>query len=84
MKVKLVAIRDIQANDYGPPNTAVHIGTAIRNFQDQCTGVIQGDPTIRNHPEDFELYELGEYDTETGEMTNAKKQIAAGINFRKQ
>ena len=81
MKLYVIAIRDIKANDFGPPATVPHLGSAIRNFEDQCTGVVQGDPTIKNHPEDFELYQIGWYESNTGEMTNEKTQLSAGSNY---
>lgn len=82
MKYHLVAIRDIKTNSFGTVVQTPHLGSAIRQFGDQCTGKMQnGDPALRNHPEDFELYQLGFYDDSTGELSNEKTQIAIGSNF---
>lgn len=82
MKLYIVAMRDIATNCYGPPTAVTHLGSAIRNFEDQCTGVVQGDPTLRNHPEHFELYQVGTYDDTTGEFVNDKLQLSVGANHK--
>lgn len=84
MKQLIVAVRDIKGNCYGPPHQVQHLGGAIRSFQDTCEGKQQnGDPTIAQHPEDFELYQLGFYDDATGEMINDKQQLAVGSNYKR-
>lgn len=86
MKLFLIATRDIKTDSYGVPITTQHLGSAIRAFEDQIQGKTpNGDQTLINHPEDFELYQLGYYDDNTGEFENAKMQLAVGANYaRKQ
>lgn len=66
MIFKVLATRDIKANVFGIPMFVPHIGLAIRSFGDECRR--KGDPqnVLGNHPEDFELVQLGEYDDESG------------------
>lgn len=81
MKMHVVAMRDIKTNSYGPPQVVTHLNAAIRAFEDQCKGKVGNDPTLANHPEDFELYQLAIYDDNTGEFSNEKAQIAIGSNY---
>ena len=49
-------------------------GQLVRNIQDE----MQKEPTttINAHAEDFELFEVGEFDTETGQLTgHAPKSV---------
>lgn len=59
MKLFVVAIRDSAAVAFGIPQFCGSRGTALRSFTDACN-----DPqsAINKHPEDYELYCLGEYD----------------------
>lgn len=87
MKLQIIALRDIKANVYGQPMFVPNIGAAIRNFGDQVQDPNSG--PLHKHPEDFELWHLGEYDdndgsfyTDTGGGTFTAKQLAVGSNFR--
>lgn len=83
-----MVIRDISANMYTQPVTVASIGAAIRDFGDRCQGKAQGQQPgdmIAMHPEDFELYVIGEFgdgDGKITEYTEARKQIAAGTNYK--
>lgn len=84
MKLKVLVVRDIKANVYGQPFYAATTGAAIRNFGDQC---LSGDPNnmLTKHPEDFELYKLGEYDDEHASFElHTPEQIAVGSSYVKQ
>ena len=73
MKSKMVCIRDIKIGAYGQPVTVPSIGAAIRSFEDaQKPGA---DSDVSKHPEDFELYHLGDYDDEKGEIVVNDKPI---------
>lgn len=84
MKYHVIAVRDIVADVYNVPMFVPHLGGAIRAFGDACQA--EGRENIQMHPEDFELYHLGEYDdnTATIEMLTKPKQIAVGSSYRKQ
>nr|AVQ10329.1 DNA binding protein VP4 [Gokushovirinae environmental samples] len=95
MHFKVIVTRDIKANVYSTPMFVPHIGQAIRSFGDACQKK-DNDPNnvLGNHPEDFELILLGEYDDETGiflehgsdvpDTTHAwkKHQLAVGSNYK--
>lgn len=82
MKLFIVAIRDIKTNLFGQPIPVRALGEAIRSFEDQCGGR-GNDNMLKNHPEDFELYQLATYDETTGEFVNEKVQIAVGGNYKR-
>lgn len=78
MKLKIVAVRDRAADVYGQPNFVTNLGTAIRSFGDEVNRKAENN-AFNAHPEDFDLYELGEYDDELGEFTTIRpRQIAVG------
>lgn len=61
MLYKLFTIRDSAANVYGVPFFVAHAGQAMRMFSDEC----KGDKSVMGtHPEDFELFHIGEYNDE--------------------
>lgn len=91
MKMQIVATRDIVANLYGQPMFVPTLGQAIRSFGDGCQNTGDANNILAKHPQDFELWHLGEYDDETGrflvehdDSTFERKQIAVGANYRKQ
>ncbi len=83
MKMQIVAVRDIVSNAYSQPQFALHIGQAKRAFGDQCRSN-EGD--MGRHPEDFEIWHLGEFDDNTGqfELLETPVQIDVGSNYRRQ
>lgn len=85
MKLQVIATRDIVANVYGAPMFVVNLGSAVRNFGDECKRK-EPNNILAAHPEDFELWHLGEYDDNNGVITpyppEERKQIAVGANYR--
>lgn len=65
MKQKLFALYDKVAEQYGPIFQAVNINTAIRTVQNM---------KIRAY-EDFDLYELGEWDMELGTLKTYDEKL---------
>lgn len=63
MKLRLFAIRDGAVKQFFPPACHQTPGEAQRWFQDM---VVKPGTIFNNHPKDFALYEVGEYDTESG------------------
>ena len=63
----IVAVRDRQLNAYMRPFTAQTRGQAIRSFRDEVNR--QGSE-LNTHPEDYELYQLGTFDEETGVISD--------------
>lgn len=72
MKLKACSIYDKRAQAYGPPMCYPTLGVAERSFSD---AVNDAGTTLHKHPEDYQLYELGEFDTETGEYTQKPARV---------
>lgn len=78
MKRVVCAVRDRASDTFGSPFYVVARGQAIRNFADEINRSA-ADNQLYMHPEDFDLYELGFYDDDTGLFeTGVPKQIAIG------
>ncbi len=65
MKLVLCTVKDRAADAYGRPMFVPSVGVAIRSFSDE---VNRKDPDnqLFNHSDDFDLYELGEFDDNSG------------------
>lgn len=78
MKQKIFAVRDRATDSFGQPMFLVNTGQAIRSFSDEINRAAE-DNMLHKHPDDFDIYELGEYDTDTGLFaTGTPLQIAIG------
>jgi len=65
MKLVLCSVKDRAADAYGRPMFVPSVGVAIRSFSDEVNRKDQ-ENQLFNHPDDFDLYELGEFDDNTG------------------
>nr|QJB18862.1 MAG: nonstructural protein [Microvirus sp.] len=65
MKLTLCTVKDRAADAYGRPMFVPSTGIAIRSFSDEINRVAE-DNQMYNHSDDFDLYELGEFDDNTG------------------
>lgn len=63
MKLVVCAVKDRAVNAYNRPIFVPTVGVAIRSFNDEAN---RKDSEMNNHPEDYDLYELGSWDDETG------------------
>jgi hypothetical protein len=79
MKMVICSIRDSAADAYGRPFFLPSVGVAIRSFTDEVNRSSE-DNQIYQHPEDFDLFELGEFDDTTGRfvLLDTPKQLALG------
>ena len=79
MKMVICSIRDSAADAYGRPFFLPSVGVAIRSFTDEVNRSSE-DNQIYQHPEDFDLFELGEFDDTTGRfvLLDVHKQLALG------
>ena len=72
MKIKAYALKDILVEAFNAPFYAPNDRVAQR----VCSDVASDPETlIGKHPEDFDLYLLGEFDDHSGEFTNSLKFI---------
>lgn len=83
----IVSIRDNVSQLYMRPEYVVHRNAAIRAFQDEINRQSQPGQqnNLFNHPDDYDLYEMGHWDDVSGEFEIHKvpEMIAQG-KFTKQ
>ena len=78
MKMKIFCVRDRATIQFGNPMFLVSQGQAVRSFVDEVNRA-EKENQIYQHPDDFDLYSLGDYDTETGIFeTGIPEQILTG------
>lgn len=65
MILTMFAVRDIATSQFGNPMFLISEGQAIRSFADEVNRE-EKDNMLNKHPEHFELYKLGEYNTDNG------------------
>lgn len=81
MRYKIVSVRDRAIDTFGQPVFVASLGGAIRSFGDEIKRV---DPNnnMNKHPEDYDLFHIGEYDDETAEFFPQRPtQIAVGKDY---
>ena len=83
MIMVICSIRDSAADAYGRPFFLPSVGVAIRSFTDEINRAAE-DNQIYQHPEDFDLFELGTFDDSTGkfELFDVPKQLALGRQIK--
>lgn len=74
---KVFAIRDIKAEAFDKPFFLSTVGQAVRAFSDE---VERSDSMLHKHPDDYTLFELGEYDDSFGTFVclPAARQLISG------
>jgi len=79
MRLYIFAVRDIATAQYGTPMFLIAEGQAVRSFSDEINRSA-ADNALYMHPDDYELFFLGAYDTETGKIDPLPdpKSIVAG------
>jgi len=76
MIYKVVAIRDKAIEAFGQPIFVSAVGQAVRSFGDEVKRVDQNNG-INKHPEDYDLFLLGTYDDQTGELYSQTPEVVA-------
>lgn len=80
VKLKIFCVRDRATDQFGNPMFLIAMGQAIRSFTDEINRQA-ADNQMYAHPDDFDLYDLGDYDTDTGTFTTkAPDMVAIGKN----
>lgn len=76
MNLKVYAIYDSKSEAYSKPHLELTRGLALRSWDS-----IVNDPnsSINKHPEDFTLFELGEYDPTSGQFQNHSTPLSLGV-----
>lgn len=80
-KLIMFNVYDSKAMVYDKPFCMMSKGECIRGFIDALK---RTDTTLGQHPGDFTLFEVGEYDQKTGtvSMLNAKINLGNGLEFK--
>jgi len=65
MKLILCSVKDRAADAFGRPMFVPSTGVAIRSFADEINRSAE-DNQMYHHSDDFDLYEFGEFDDNTG------------------
>ena len=65
MKMIVCSIKDRAADAFGRPFYVPAVGVAIRSFQDEVNRAAD-DSQIFQHPDDFDLFDLGVFDDASG------------------
>lgn len=77
---KLYTIKDLAVEAYGPLFEARAHGEAIRLFKDEATN---SESRISKHPQDFELFYMGEFNDQNGEFnTPAPEKLARATDYK--
>lgn len=75
----LVALYDRAVQAHAPIMTVNTRGEAIRSFKD---AVNDPQSPLYKHPTDYELYQIGTYNEETGEISANREQIARAEDMK--
>ena len=85
MILVLCTVKDRAADAFGRPMFVPSVGVAIRSFSDEIN---RKDPEnqLFNHPDDFDLYELGEFNDNNGlfVLHHAPKLLSLGKQVKIQ
>jgi len=68
MILNICTVKDRAADAFGRPMFVPSTGVAIRSFSDEINRN-NAENQLYNHPDDFDLYELGQFDDNTGCFT---------------
>lgn len=68
MKMIVCAVKDRASDAYARPLFVRSQGEAMRSFQDEVNRQAE-DNQLYNHSDDFDLYELGDFDDNSGKFT---------------
>lgn len=75
MALKIFTVNDSKAKAWGMPMILKSSGEAVRSFTDVANDTAT---MIGKHPEDFALFEIGEYCEQTGVITSYPEKISLG------
>ena len=77
---KVFGVRDSKAMAFLQPFFSASTGAAVRAFADTIN---EGNNQLSKHPEDYLLFELGEFDDNSGEFTRTgpNKMLGCGADF---
>lgn len=71
MKLPIYSIRDVHTG-FMSPTVDQNDASAMRNFGH---AVMQSQSLMNSHPKDYSLYKIGEFETDTGEITPCMPEL---------
>jgi hypothetical protein len=74
MHLYVVCVKDRAAEVFNRPFFVPHRNVAIRDFTDEVNRAA-ADNQLNKHPDDFDLYLLGEFNDNTGEFSISTPQV---------
>lgn len=79
----IVAVRDRAVDAFSRPFFVPTVGAAVRSFRDE---VNKPDSPMYAHPEDYDLYEIGRFEDNTGELVplDRPRQVAIGKDCKEK
>lgn len=80
MTINLYAVKDVKVgfmNTWGEINDAA----AKRDFDD---AINHSQSALNKHPHDMQLYKVGTWNDQTGELTSEVKYLASGADYFKE
>lgn len=83
MKAMIYAVYDAKAEVYSQPHFLLNRGTAFRAWEEAAN---DNSTQIGKYPADFTMFEIGEWDDQTGTITMLKAKISLGtaLELKKQ
>ena len=67
--MKIYAVKDFAVETFGNPFFLPTAAAAVRSFRDEVNHRGGQNSAIAAHPEDYILYEIGDYDADKGTIT---------------
>ena len=74
MSKLMLALFDSKAEEFFAPFLVPTLGMAYRNLQDEIKRGGEGN-ILASHPEDFILYKLATFETESGEIVVGREMV---------
>lgn len=80
MLYNLYCVKDVVSNKFMPPYAQSSDALAERNFKEY----LKYDETASHHPEDMQLWKMGTWDNETGDLDNLGKNAEMLLQGKKE
>jgi len=74
MRKSIVVVKDTAARVFGTPFVVQAVAQAVRSLRDEVNSK-EATSDLARHPDDFELYEIGSFDEDTGVITPTPEPI---------
>ena len=83
MKHCIVALRDSALASFGLPQSMPSRAVAVRVFTDKVNDRLEKD-ALQMHPEDFELWQIAEYDDDDASFRPVHELLVRGKDVRRE